>query len=172
MADVRIVLAAASLSVGGCAALFRLRKQRKTEGAVKPVACGMLAAVFFTGLAVPGVNSLIGYKELCTAAQMEAERHGTQRFYTWNVKRSENMDVYLKQDVIKLNNEDITRDSLPRGVLMMRGKDADRLPPVLKRQERIENVTGRKAVMRMESMQPGDMQCTYADISRIGRECG
>ena len=136
MADVRIALAAASLSVGGCAALFRLRKQRKTEGAVKPVACGMLAAVFFTGLAVPGVNSLIGYKELCTAAQMEAERHGTQRFYTWNVKRSENMDVYLKQDVIKLNDEDITRDSLPRGVLMMRGKDADRLPPVLKRQER------------------------------------
>lgn len=36
----------------------------------------------------------------------------------------------------------------------------------------IENVTGRKAVMRMEGMQPGDMQCTYADISRIGRECG
>lgn len=136
MADARIALAAASLSVVGCAALFRLRKQRKTEGTVKPVACGMLAAVFFTGLAVPGVNSLIGYKELCTAAQMEAERHGTQRFYTWNVKRSENMDVYLKQDVIKLNDEDITRDSLPRGVLMMREKDADRLPHVLKRQER------------------------------------
>ena len=73
--------------------------------------------------------------------------------------------MYLKQDVIKLNDEDITRDSLPRGVLMMREKDADRLPPVLKRQERIENVTGRKAVMHMESMQPGD-------ISRIGRECG
>lgn len=36
----------------------------------------------------------------------------------------------------------------------------------------IENVTGHKAVMHMEGMQPGDMQCTYADISRIGRECG
>lgn len=46
------------------------------------------------------------------------------------------MDIYLKQDVIKLDDEDLTRDSLPRGVLMMRGKDADRLPPALKRQER------------------------------------
>lgn len=36
----------------------------------------------------------------------------------------------------------------------------------------IENVTGRKAIMHMEGMQPGDMQCTYADISRISRECG
>lgn len=133
MADIRIGLAAASLSAGGCAALFRMRKSRKAEGAVKPVACGMLAAVFLVGLAIPSVNSLIGYKELCDVAQTEAGRHGTQRYYTWNVKRSENMDVYLKQDVVKLNDEDITHGNLPRGVLMMRKKDADKLPPSLKR---------------------------------------
>lgn len=36
----------------------------------------------------------------------------------------------------------------------------------------LENVTGRKADMRMEGMQAGDMQCTYADISLISEECG
>lgn len=36
----------------------------------------------------------------------------------------------------------------------------------------IEDVSGRKADMLMEGMQAGDMQCTYADISRISKECG
>lgn len=36
----------------------------------------------------------------------------------------------------------------------------------------LENVTGRKADMRMEGMQAGDMQCTYTNISLISEECG
>ncbi len=36
----------------------------------------------------------------------------------------------------------------------------------------IERVAGRKAVMQMEEMQPGDVYCTYADVSRLQRDFG
>lgn len=36
----------------------------------------------------------------------------------------------------------------------------------------IEHVTGRKAVKQMVGMQPGDVYCTYADITRLRRDFG
>lgn len=36
----------------------------------------------------------------------------------------------------------------------------------------IEQVTGRKAVMQMEGMQPGDVYCTCADVSRLRHDFG
>ncbi len=36
----------------------------------------------------------------------------------------------------------------------------------------IEQVTGRKAILQMEDMQPGDVYCTYADTSRLQRDFG
>lgn len=34
----------------------------------------------------------------------------------------------------------------------------------------IESVAGKKAIMKMEGMQPGDVYCTYADTSRLERD--
>lgn len=36
----------------------------------------------------------------------------------------------------------------------------------------IERVTGRKAIMQMEDMQPGDVYCTYADVSHLQHDFG
>lgn len=36
----------------------------------------------------------------------------------------------------------------------------------------IEQATGRKAILQMEPMQPGDVYCTYADISRLQQDFG
>ncbi len=36
----------------------------------------------------------------------------------------------------------------------------------------IEEVTGRKAILQMEEMQPGDVLCTYADTSRLEQDYG
>ena len=36
----------------------------------------------------------------------------------------------------------------------------------------IERVAGRKAILRMEEMQPGDVYCTYADTSRLQNATG
>ena len=36
----------------------------------------------------------------------------------------------------------------------------------------IERVTGHKAIKEMVGMQPGDVYCTYADISRIKKDFG
>lgn len=36
----------------------------------------------------------------------------------------------------------------------------------------IEQTTGRKAILQMEPMQPGDVYCTYADISRLQQDFG
>lgn len=36
----------------------------------------------------------------------------------------------------------------------------------------IEQVSGRKAILQMEPMQPGDVYCTYADISRLQQDFG
>ena len=36
----------------------------------------------------------------------------------------------------------------------------------------IEKVAGRKAEMKMEGMQPGDVYCTYADTTRLQQDFG
>ena len=36
----------------------------------------------------------------------------------------------------------------------------------------IEKVTGHRAIMKMEEMQPGDVTCTYADIIHLQRDFG
>ena len=48
----------------------------------------------------------------------------------------------------------------------------NRPEPLLRFIDVLEEVIGRKAIRRLEPMQPGDVKETYADISAIGRDLG
>ena len=118
--------AAAILSASGIYAIISLYGKRGgADKAVRTIAVGMLAAVFAGGWALPQVKEQIGYGALCEKALEVSQATGTTDFCTWNIKRSENMDVYLHRDVEIISKEETPKAEAGRTkVLMTRTRDA------------------------------------------------
>ena len=118
--------AAAILSASGIYAIISLYGKRGgADKAVRTIAVGMLAAVFAGGWALPQVKEQIGYGALCEKALEVSQATGTTDFCTWNIKRSENMDVYLHRDVEIIPKEETPKAEAGRTkVLMTRTRDA------------------------------------------------
>ncbi len=123
-------VAAGMLSAGGiCALVCLYGKGGSPAKAITPMAAGLLAAVFCGGWALPDINPAIGYKAVCDKALEVARRKGADGFSTWNIKRSEGMDVYLGKDV-----NVVDKDSVPASVeghptiLMTRKRDLPAFP--------------------------------------------
>lgn len=119
-------VAAAILSASGIYAIISLYGKRGgADKAVRTIAVGMLAAVFAGGWALPQVKEQIGYGALCDKALEVSQATGTTDFCTWNIKRSENMDVYLHRDVEIIPKEETPKAEAGRTkVLMTRTRDA------------------------------------------------
>lgn len=88
-----------SIAAGGCiVGLWRGRFQT----AITTLAGGLLATVFTVSFAVPRFNGHIGMGEVCRAARTVGEATGTTEYYTYEIERAENIDVYLGQPVESL----------------------------------------------------------------------
>lgn len=110
----------AIISCSAIASLILLfRKGGKVREGVMVLAYGLMTAVFFGAFAVPSLNPYIGYGAVAhkTAAILAGDP--SREVYTWRVRRSENMDVYLGRDVTVLDkgkNDDsgARLESLPK----------------------------------------------------------
>ncbi|MCH5335408.1 MAG: dolichyl-phosphate-mannose--protein mannosyltransferase [Alistipes sp.] len=116
--------AAAILSIGGAAALAMLFRRReaaggRVQGAVCTLACGMLAALFVGGFALPSLNGMIGYGPMCRQAMELARSNGAEEYYVWKIRRPESMDVYLGRDIVEVSADDILQGRCAGGVLML-----------------------------------------------------
>ena len=112
--------AAAILSASGIYAIISLYGKRGgADKAVRTIAVGMLAAVFAGGWALPQVKEQIGYGALCEKALEVSQATGTTDFCTWNIKRSENMDVYLHRDVEIIPKEETPKAEAGRTKVLM-----------------------------------------------------
>ena len=111
------------LSISGIAALISLyRHGGNMPLAVKSMAAGLLAAVFAGGWSMPAMNPEIGYGAVCEKALEIAKTEKTDSFATWNIKRSENMDVYLGQLVTELPKDSVPTVVPQRPVILMTRK--------------------------------------------------
>ena len=75
--------------------LFR----RRLHTAITTLAGGLLATVFTISFAVPQFNGYLGMGDVCGAAKAVGDVAGIDRYYTYDIDRAENIDVYLGQPV-------------------------------------------------------------------------
>lgn len=114
--------AACVLFVGGGAALWKLWKGCTVYISIKTLAASIFAVLFTGGMALPEINSSIGYKELCRIAHEKAQITSGKKIYTWNVRRAENMRVHLGYDIEMVTKEDILGGRCTDGVIILKVK--------------------------------------------------
>ena len=119
------------LTLTGLLMIYFLYLKKQTYGAINTLAFGFLAAIFLLGLSIPQLNSRIGWGNLCEKAVELSEEHGIADYWVYNIKRAENMDVYLGKDIIKVDKEDILNESPKNRLLMLRIKDIQNDPDIL-----------------------------------------
>lgn len=130
IAGVPLVYAAAAVvTVSGCAVLYLLFAKKQVNPSIRVMASGVLIAVFLAGLAMPQLNPYLGWGALCEKARAIASEKQASDYYVYGISRAENMDVFLKKDVILPDKEEIANDSLAGQLLLISNKaitnDAD-----------------------------------------------
>ena len=118
--------ATALLGASGVATIWLLCRDRRLNAAIDTLAGGLLVALFFGGFALPTLNSEIGYGNLCRQAQAVAETGDAEGYYVWKIRRPENMDVYLGEDIVEVTTEDIVAGRCNGGILMLSTRHLER----------------------------------------------
>jgi hypothetical protein len=72
---------------------------------------------------MPQLNSYMGWNNQCTKAKEISEEHRIADYWVYHISRAENMDVYLGKDIIKINKEDIMKQSITNKLLLLPTKN-------------------------------------------------
>jgi 4-amino-4-deoxy-L-arabinose transferase-like glycosyltransferase len=116
------VIAAIALLSSGVCTLWLIHRGGTLGKQVNYLACGIFVAFFALGLALPSVNCEIGYGEMCQNAKETAAKEHVTNYYTYGIKRPENMVVYLDRNITKVNPQEILSGKCNDGILMVRRK--------------------------------------------------
>lgn len=135
--DTPFVFAAAALISAGAVGCIVCLWRDRFSTAIISLAAGMLVGIFTLSFAVPHNNDLIGMGKVCAAAKQAGDTAGIRDYYTYDIKRSENIDVYLGTPIRQIEASGL--DSLSNGILITRitpGTEPDStLAAILHRQE-------------------------------------
>ena len=140
--------AATLLSAAGATALYRLYGRRRLDTAIRTIACGLFAAVFVGGWALPKINGEIGYGELCRTSMQVAAQRNLSGYCVCGVSRPEGMDVYLGEDVRIVSWEEIAAGELHGTVLMLPVRSLGELEKNVPTAE-VCDIVGRYAVVAL-----------------------
>lgn len=110
------------LTVSGCAALYFLYRKKSLNKTINTLAFGLFCAIFVGGWDVPAINSELGYSELCRKAVELSKEKGTSGYCVLNVRRPENMDVYLHEGVKEVTEEEVLDNKCQNTILMISNK--------------------------------------------------
>ena len=115
------------LSATAALSLWFLFKRKKTNLAVRAMACGLLGAIFVGGLAVPSINDRAGYRIISEKAA-EISDTSAKPIFTYAMRRPENMDVFLgsRNFTIVEKNDTIGVDTLTNAVVIVADNAVDR----------------------------------------------
>ncbi len=130
------IAAAIVLSVSTALSLWLLWGAKKTNLAVRAIACGLFAVLFIAGLAIPSINDRAGYKAICESAMQTSRETGIKDIYTYAMMRPENMDVLFKSQPFTVIERDDTLgvDTLKTAIVIVADKSIGRFQGYDKKQ--------------------------------------
>lgn len=111
------------LTITGLLTINYLYRKRDTYRSIHTLALGFLLAVFVVGWSMPQLNSHIGWNNLCTKAKELSAGQQITDYWVYHISRAENMDVYLGKDIIKVEKEDIIKQSITHKLLLLPTKN-------------------------------------------------
>lgn len=120
---VLVYVAAAVVMAGGVGTFFFLLRDTAVHKAVSLFSITVLLTVFLVSFVLPSVNDRIGYREMCRAGLVMATKQKAEMFYYYNIRRGENMDVYLHQDAYEVDDADLKEAGKLHGVLFCKARD-------------------------------------------------
>ena len=123
-------IAAGIFSLAGVLTLITL-KQRNLRKALNTIGFSILIGAFVGGFSIPALNPWIGYRDLCEKAVELKEEKGLEHFYSIYLRRAENTDVFLGEDIRQLNNSQdaVTQlEKLQNTVLMLPERHIEKRP--------------------------------------------
>lgn len=112
-------IAATVLTITGLVILFFLYRKNNTYKAIYSMSIGLLSTVFVFGLTMPQLNNRIGLRNLSMKAMELSKERNLSNYYVYEISRAENMDVYLKQDIIKVSKEEILENDFRDKLIML-----------------------------------------------------
>lgn len=125
-----IYTGAAVLMLTGIFTIYLLYIKNYVTRSINILTLGFLLSVFVTGWSFPQLNNQLGLGNMCTKAIELAEEYEINDYWVYNIKRSENMDVYLGKDIIKVDKEVILHVFNENKLLMLRTKDIKNDPDI------------------------------------------
>lgn len=123
LANPLIYAGAGVLSITGLLIIYFLYLRRDTYRSINTLSLGLLLTIFIVGWSIPQLNSQLGWGNLCAKAKELAEKLEITDYWVYNISRSENMDVYLGKDIIKIGKDDLFHEPHENRLLMLRSKD-------------------------------------------------
>ena len=91
------------LSITGLISITYLWK-RKVLLTISTLFLGFYISIFLLGLKITSINRYIGYKDICEEIKYFKNKYDVDgKIYVYKVKKAENMDVYLNDEIISLN---------------------------------------------------------------------
>ena len=124
-----IYTGAAVLTLTGIFIFYYLYKESDLIRSINTLALGFLLTIFIVGWSLPQLNNQLGWGNMCAKAIELADEYEINDYWVYNIKRSENMDVYLKKDVIIVDKE-VLKNSTDKKLLMLRAKDIENDPEI------------------------------------------
>ena len=113
--------------------LFRKRDKYPVETSVRCVTYGLLAGVFIGAWGIGDANPIVGYRDMCDKAIELSHSYPQAEIMVKDIKRPENMDVYLQRPFTILpDSVDIPKD---RQVILMTKKETGRNIPAVRKEE-------------------------------------
>ncbi len=114
-----LIAAMLILTAAGCYSLYLIARKRRYIKTVRVLGFGLLGTVFLAGLSLSQFNSLIGYGDIASAGKSLASENPTTTYYSWQMRRPENMDVYLSAPVTEISEEKLLEGKYGAGVLFI-----------------------------------------------------
>lgn len=134
-----IYVALAILFSSGVIALLHLLRHKNTNRAINSFSFGLLLTVFAGSFALPLMNDKIGYGEMCKKGLEMAKEANVNEYYLYNIRRGENVDVYLQKEAHILQDNDLQKGIPGKSILFFRQRD-------LKKNEQLRLITTGKNV--------------------------
>ena len=110
------------LTVSGGTALYFLYRKKSLNKTINVLALGLFCAVFVGGWDVPAINGELGYSGLCRKAVELSKEKNVSGYCVLNVRRSENMDVYLHERVKEVTEEEVLDNKYQNTILIISNK--------------------------------------------------